>query len=297
MSKILDENKNGLVQKASLLKLTAKTLADNIRSGSFRSLYRGQGIEFSDVRDYLPGDNVRAIDWNVTARMGRPFIKQYEEDRELQVFFVLDRSLSMFSGSNTHTKIEAASEAAALLVLACLQNDSSIGAVFFDGKIRFSTKAKSGREQAMLILSRLDEAESKIEKGSVLSNAMTGAAKLLKRRSMIFVISDFRTTGWEDSFARLAAKNDVIALRITDPADSELPEIGTVSFMDMESGIVRRFPTSSPVFKNKWFEDNRYRVDSWKEFCVRHGAYPLTLSTSEEPALVLNRFFESRGER
>ena len=297
MPKILGENKNGLVKKASLLNLAAVSLADNLRSGNFKSLYRGQGIEFNGVREYNPGDNVRAIDWNVTARMARPFIKQYEEDRELQVLFVLDRSLSMFTGSNGQSKIQTASEAAALLVLACLQNQSSIGAVFFDGKIRFSARVKAGKDHAMMILSRLDELEADIESGSVLTSALSGAQKLLKRRAMVFVISDFRTTGWQDSLARLALKNDVIALRITDPTDSELPEIGTVAFVDMESGERRRFSTSSTSFKAEWFEDNRRRLDSWKEFCVRHGVWPLCLSTSEEPALVLNRFFGSRGER
>lgn len=297
MPKILDENKNGLVKKASLLNLAAVTLADNLRSGNFKSLYRGQGIEFNGVREYHPGDNVRAIDWNVTTRMARPFIKQYEEDRELQVLFVLDRSLSMFTGSNGKTKIQTASEAAALLVLACLQNQSSIGAVFFDGAIRFSVKAKTGKDQAMMILSRLDELEYDIDAGSVLGSALSGAQKLLKRRAMVFVISDFRTTDWQDSLARLASKNDVIALRITDPTDSELPEIGTVAFVDMESGERRRFSTASASFKAEWFEDNRRRLDSWKEFCVRHGAWPLCLSTSEEPALVLNRFFSGRENR
>lgn len=297
MAKLLSENKTELVKKASLLNLSAKTLAENLRSGNFKSLYRGQGIEFNGVREYNPGDNVRSIDWNVSARLARPFIKQYEEDRELHVFFVLDRSVSMFCGSNKKSKIETASNAAALLVLACLINNSSIGAVFFDGKIRFSAKASAGKEHAMMILSHLDEVDERIEKGSVLSNALTGAIKILKKRSMVFVISDFRTTGWETPLARLAVRNDVIALRITDPSDSELPEIGNVAFVDMESGERKRFSTSSKDFKSQWFEDNRQRVENWKSFCIRHGAYPLCLSTTEEPFLVLNQFFMSRGEK
>lgn len=297
MPKFFDENSNRLVQKASLLKLSAKTLADNLRQGGFKSLYRGQGMDFYGVREYNAGDNVRSIDWNVTARLGHPFVKLYEEDRELQVFFVLDRSLSMFCGTGTKTRIQTASEAAALLVLACLHNHSSVGAVFFDGKIRFSTKAKAGRDQAMMILSRLDEAEEKIVRGSVLASALKGAHKLLKKRSLVFVISDFRSSGWQDSLARLAEKNDVVALRITDALDSGLPEIGTALFSDVESGVTRSFPTSFKAFKNAWFEDNRRRMDSWKEFCLRHGISPVVLSTAEDSALVLNRFFCSRREK
>ena len=112
---VLSENRSRLAERAQLLRLESVKLADALRSGSFKSLYRGQGIEFSDVREYLYGDNVRAIDWNVTARMGRTFIKQYEEDRELQVFFIIDRSLSMLSGSRGKSRLEAASEAAAAM--------------------------------------------------------------------------------------------------------------------------------------------------------------------------------------
>lgn len=295
MPGILSDNKNALAKKASLLKLSASVLADSLRSGNFKSLYKGQGIEFNGVREYNPGDNVRSIDWNVTARLGKPFIKMYEEDRELQVFFVLDRSLSMYSPSAVKSKIECASEAAALLVLACLQNNSSVGAVFFDGKIRFSVKSRAGLAQAMMILSRLDETEQKIERGSALPSALSGAIKLLKRRSLVFVISDFRVSSWQENFARLAMKNDVIALCITDPLDSTLPEIGTATFCDIESGERRRFPTASKAFKNEWLSSNRRRIDSWQSFCVRHGAYPLTLSTSEDPAFVLGSFFAGRG--
>mgnify|MGYP002853791836 CR=1 FL=1 len=297
MPKILSKNKTGILKKASLLHLSATTLADHMKSGNFRSLYRGQGIEFCDVRDYLLGDNIRSIDWNVTARMGRPFIKQYEEDRELQVFFVLDRSSSMLLGSQNKSRLECASEAAALLLLAAGKTGASVGAVFFDGKIRFSTSPKAGHEQQMLILSNLDELDESIEEGSVLSNALTGALKLLKKRSLVFVISDFRSTGWQKPLARISAKNDVIALRITDPLDSSIPNIGTVTFRDPENGTLVKLPSASKKFQSAWLEENRHRIDLWQEFCIRHGSYPLTLSTTEEPALVLNRFFAHRSSK
>lgn len=297
MWKILRENKESLAKRASLLKLSAKILADRMCSGSFKSVARGQGIEFSDVREYLPGDNVRAVDWNVTARMGRPFIKQYEEDREMNVFFVVDRSSSMFSGSEGKSKLETASETAALLLLAAGQKGACVGAVFFDGKIQFSTKAKSGQQQIMMIFSKLDKPEENVEQGSVLSNALTGTSKLLKKRSLVFVISDFRTAGWKESIARLAQKHDVIAVLITDRIDRELPEIGTVPFYDMESGTVRKFPTSMKKFKEEWFKYSRRQTDSWKEFCVRHGVSPLMISTKEDPFLVLKSFFAPGGRR
>lgn len=294
MANVLKDRER-LVQRAMLLRLEARSIADAMRSGNFKSLYRGQGIEFSDVREYRLGDNVRAIDWNVTARMGRTFIKQYEEDRELQVFFIIDRSLSMLSGSKGRSRLEAASEACALLLLAAEQTASATGAVFFDGAIRFALAPKSGQQQTMILLSHLDEAEPNIIRGSVLANAITGAGKLLKKRSLVFIFSDFRATNWLQPFAQLAQKNDVVAVRVIDPLDSELPPMGTVPFSDTESGVQKLLPTSSKAFAQAWLDDNRRRTDIWSSECLRHGGYPVTLSTIEDALVVLSRFFSRRG--
>lgn len=291
-------NLNRLAQRASSLRLAAITLAENMRNGSFKSLYRGQGIEFSDVREYLTGDNVRSIDWNVTARMGRPFIKQYEEDRELSVFLILDCSRSMELGSDV-TRLSLAQEASALLLLACEHNAGAMGAVFFDGKIQFSCPPKAGRENSMMILSKLDKIdsipESEKSDGSALSNAINGAAKLLKKRSLVFILSDFRSSRWEKPFARLAQKHDVVALRITDPSDSELPEIGTIPFYDAESKKKSLFPTLSRRFKAQWREANQKRSEQWKDFCSKHGAFPLSISTQEDAVSTLQRFFKQKA--
>ena len=291
-------NVNRLAQRASSLRLAAITLAENMRNGSFKSLYRGQGIEFSDVREYLNGDNVRSIDWNVTARMGRPFIKQYEEDRELSVFLILDCSRSMELGSDV-TRLSLAQEASALLLLACEHNAGAMGAVFFDGKIQFSCPPKAGRENSMMILSKLDKIdsipESEKSDGSALSNAINGAAKLLKKRSLVFILSDFRSSRWEKPFARLAQKHDVVALRITDPSDRELPEIGTIPFYDAESKKKSLFPTLSRRFKAQWREANQKRSEQWKDFCSKHGAFPLTISTQEDAVSTLQRFFKQKA--
>ena len=292
-------NTERLAKRASQLRLSAITLAENMRQGSFKSLYRGQGIEFSDVREYLTGDNVRSIDWNVTARMGHAFIKQYEEDRELSVLLILDCSSSMEIPSRNATRLRAATEAASLLLLACEHNSAAIGSVFFDGKIQFSCAPKAGREHSMMILSKLDKIEYRTENekstGSVLQNALTGAAKLLKKRSLVFVFSDFRSAKWEEPFAQLAQKNDVIAVKITDDTDTELPEIGTVPFFDTESKKKSVFPTLSRRFKAEWAQADKNRTEQWKDFCIKHGASPVLLPTDEDCVLVFSRFFKQRS--
>ena len=295
MKHLLAVNRETLAKQAALLRLTAASLADSFKTGSFRSLFRGQGIEFSGVREYLRGDDVRAIDWNVTARMGKPYVKLFEEERELQIFIVVDRSFSMFSGTGSRTRYRTAAEAAVLVAMAAEINASSIGAVFFDGDIQFSCAPESGRKRTMLLLARLDEVDEYGTAGSALESALTGAGKLLKKRSLVFVFSDFRTVGWITSLASLAQKNDVVAVRIVDEIDNELPEIGTVPFIDSETAVRLVLPSSSSSFRNAWRSDNRRRFMHWQESCIRHGAVPLALSTDDEIARVLSNFFSYKG--
>lgn len=288
-------NVERLAKRASSLRLSAFSLAENMRQGNFKSLYRGQGIEFSDVRDYLPGDNVRAIDWNVTARMGRAFIKQYEEDRELSVLIILDCSSSMESNFGNTSKLSKAIEAASLLLFACEQNHAAVGTVFFDGKIQFSCEPKTGRENAMVILSKLDKIENRADdekaNGSVLPNALKGAGKLLKKRSLVFVISDFMSAKWETPMANLSQKHDVVPIFMTDSSDFELPELGTVSFYDTETQKKGVFPTNSKKFKSEWKEFHEKKIEAWRDFCVKHGSHPVILDTNEDCVAVLERVF------
>ncbi|MBR7064221.1 MAG: DUF58 domain-containing protein [Treponema sp.] len=235
MKHLLSSNQDVLARKAMLFRISASKLADSFKTGTFRSLFTGQGIEFSGVREYLRGDDIRTIDWNVTARMGKPFVKLFEEDRDLQLFLVVDRSLSMFTGLGSATRYSVAAQAAALITMAAELNGSEIGAVFFDGAIQFSCKPESGKQRTMLLLARLDEIDDDIKKGSALSASLRGAEQILKRRSLVFVLSDFRTSGFEHHLASLSQKNDVVAIRVVDDLDSELPQIGTFSFKDSES--------------------------------------------------------------
>lgn len=296
MKNFLRGNKESLSKKVSCLRLSSRAIADSLKGGSFRSLYRGQGIEFSGVREYLHGDDVRSIDWNVTARMCKPYVKMFEEDQQLQLFLVVDRSYSMLTGTNGRVKYEQAAEISAILSMAAELNESPIGAVFFDGKIHFTAEPKSGPGQTMLLLSRLDEIES-VDNGSALKNALTGAVKMIRNRSMIFIISDFRVSGWEEEFKMLSQKNDVTLIKITDPGELELPEVGTVPFTDAETGARLMLPTSSAVLKSMWRDEYRKRNERLKDFAFKHGSYFLSISTEEDAMNILVRHFASRERR
>ncbi len=285
-----------LVQKASFLRIQAQSLAEGMKNGNFRSLYRGQGIEFSGVRDYIRGDDIRSIDWNVTARMGRPFVKVFEEERELQIFIVMDSSASMFvdCGNKNPVKYAAGANLAALVTLAAEMNGCPVGAVFFDGQIHFSCKPQSGKERTMLLLTHLDKLPSQRVNGSVLGNALIGAAKILRKRSLVFVISDFRSADWETPLIKLSQKNDVVAIRLTDEFDRMLPSLGSVTFKDMESDLKMVLPTSSSRFREEWKNRNESMVWRWKENCIKHGILSYVMNASDDPLVLLGQVFGAK---
>ena len=290
-------NNESLIKKALYLRLMAEDIADGMKSGNFRSLYRGQGIEFAGVRDYNRGDDIRTIDWNVTARMGRPYIKVFEEERELQIFLVVDSSASMSldTKSGRRTKYASAAETAALVAIAAEINACPTGAVFFDGAIHFSCEPTLGKEQTMQILNHLDRLPSAPQPGSALPNAITAAAKVLRKRTLVFVLSDFRCGGWEKPLISLAQKNDVIAINLHDSYEEELPDLGTVTFKDVESGLKMNLPSSSPAFKKEWRHYNEMNQTRWQDFCIKHGIMPVLLDTKSEPVQVLNQIFARKA--
>ena len=292
-SEKLLSDQTSLIKRASYLRIVARDLADGMKAGNFRSLTRGQGIEFAGVRNYIRGDDIRSLDWNVTARMGNPYVKLFEEERELQIFIIVDSSKSMFLDTgDKKTKYSAAAEAAALVTIAAEMNGCPVGAVFFDGAIHFSCKPQFGREQTMLILTHLDRLSEKKVTGSALASALNGAGKLLKKRSLVFVFSDFRCGDWQKPLISLAQKNDVVALRLQDKFDSELPNYGTVLFEDAKSGYKLTIPTTTAKFKKEWRSYNLSNMRKWQDECNKHGIMPVVFDVKQDPLLVLSSVFE-----
>ena len=295
-TKLLLADSTTLTKNASTLRLRSHSISEEMKNGTFTSMFRGQGIEFSGVREYLLGDDVRSIDWNVTARSGKAFIKQFNEEREQTVFLIVDRSLSMETGSENFTRLNVASETAALLLFASQNNSCPVGIVLFDGAITFSAMPRRNTEHTMVILTKLAKRDKKVTEGSCLANALKGAEQLLKNRSMVFVISDFRCKDYEKSLASLAQKHDVVAIQITDNNDSELPNMGLISAIDTEEKIHQYLPTNSSDFRHFWREDNKKSLSQWKYMCKRHGVMPLIISTTDDPAVRLSKFFAVWGK-
>jgi uncharacterized protein (DUF58 family) len=288
-------DRHELLQKITTFPLAASVLAEDLLTGDFRSVFRGQGIEADEVRRYEIGDDIRSIDWNVSARFGTPYVKMYREEREFSVYLALDCSASMYCGS-VMNRSDQAVLAAALLAFSAERSGQRLGAVFFDNGIVKVFPASKGRPHTMAMISSALDARPEA-KGSNLGAALSGLERLLKRRSLIIVISDFFCMNWEQDMGRLCRKNDVIAIRITDPLNNSLFNAGLIPMEDPETGARIHAPTGFASFRSAWESWHQDRSTSWKAICRRAGAAPLELSTADDAASSLIRFFRGRGRR
>jgi len=231
-----------VLKQVKQIELRTRRLVGSLFSGEYRSVFRGQGIEFAEVRAYQHGDDFRAIDWNVSARMGHPYIKLFDEERELTVLLIVDRSGSVEFG-NPVLKAEREVEVAAILALAAAQHNDRVGAlVFSDGIDHVVTPAK-GRRHALRVIRDLLAFEPRGQ-GTNLALALAYAFRLLRHRSVVVVLSDFRAEGWEEPIRRLGRRHEVVAITVDDPREEILPDAGWLELEDAEAGTRVLVPTS-----------------------------------------------------
>jgi uncharacterized protein (DUF58 family) len=289
-------DRHELFRRITTFPLIARGLSEDLLSGNFQSVFRGQGIEFDEVRHYEIGDDVRSIDWNVSARFGIPYVKMYREEREVTVCIILDGSASMHSGSGALSRYEQAVLAAALTALSAESSGQPVGAVFFDRGLRRIFYPRKGRAHVMAMISAALR-ETRGGRGSSLGAALTGAARFLKRRSMVVILSDFLCVGWEREMEDLSRKHDVAVLGITDPMDLDMPRAGLLFVRDRETGKQFHAPTGFSGFRAAWSEWHRERLELWKAICRRCGVPCMELSTAEDAAVALRRFFGERKRK
>ena len=230
------------------IEITTRHLVRDIVAGEYSSAFRGRGVEFAEVREYLPGDDVRTIDWNVTARLGSAYVKRYLEERELSVLFVVDVSASGGFGSRLRTKMELGAEVTAVLALAAARNNDRIGAIFFTDRVEYHLAPAKGRRHVLRLISDLLAFEP-TGTGTDLGAALTELEPTLRRRAVIFVLSDFMASGHDTVIARLARRHDVVGLQLVDPRERELPAAGIVTLWDPETGRWQRIDTEAPAVR------------------------------------------------
>jgi uncharacterized protein (DUF58 family) len=292
-----------LLRRITTFPLLARGLAEDLLSGDFRSVFKGQGIEFDEVRRYEPGDDVRSIDWNVSARFGAAYVKMYREERELTVFLVVDSSASMFAAGAAEGDSPASADrmrrwdqailAAALVAFSAEQAGQRIGAVCFDRELRRVFKPRKGRSHVMSVISAL---LSTVEggRGSDLALALEGTGRLLKRRSLVVILSDFLSIGWEQELGHLCSAHDVIVIGVTDPLDRDMPNLGLLAMEDPETGAALHAPTGFASFRSAWADWHNDRTALWKALCRRCGAAYMELSTAGDAPAALTRLCGKR---
>jgi uncharacterized protein (DUF58 family) len=288
-----------LFERIRIFPIAALGLAEDLLAGDFRSVFRGQGMEFDEVRRYEQGDDIRSIDWNVSARFGTPYVKQYREEKELSVFLLLDCSASMQARRGELSPFEQGILIFALLSFSAEAAGQPVGAIFFDEEITRLFKPNKGRPHMLTMVSAALAAASPntAGSGSRLGRAIAGAERFLKRRSLVLVISDFFCINWEQELASLSRKHDVIAFRIVDPIDSEMLKAGLLRLEDPETGEKIEAPTGLHSFRTAWSLWHEERRNSWEAICRRAGAARLEISTSEDAFTALSRFFRGRRRR
>jgi uncharacterized protein (DUF58 family) len=283
-----------LLHKISTFPLIASVLAEHLVSGDFRSIFKGQGIEADEVRHYERGDDVRTIDWNVSARFGTPYVKLYREEREMTVFLVLDCSASMHCGSTLMSRYDQGLLCASLIAFSGEKAGQRVGALFFDREITKVFPPRKGRVHIMAMISSALGMNPRVQ-GSDLRAALVGLGRFLKRRSLVVVISDFFSVHWEQELGNLCRKHDVIALRIEDPLDTVMAGMGLISLEDPETRITYQVPASFPGFCSTWSAWHEQKRSAWQRICRTSGAGFMDISTAEDAPAKLIRFFGSRG--
>ena len=286
-------NPEQVMREVRRIEITTRHLVRDIVAGEYSSAFRGRGVEFAEVREYQPGDDVRSIDWNVTARLGAAYVKRYLEERELAVAFAVDFSASKRFGSRLRTKGDLATEVCAVLALAAARNNDRVGALFFTDRVERMVPARKGRRQVLRIVSELLSFEP-AGVGTDLTMALEYLDSVLRRRSVVFIVSDFLTAGYDSAVARLARRHDVIAVQISDPRERDLPPAGVIALQEPESGAWRHIDTGSPGVREE-FRRQMAGFDLALERRLRErGVDLIRLATDGSYAEPLIAFFRRR---
>ena len=283
-----------LLKKVRKIEIKTRGLSSQVFSGEYHSAFKGRGMAFSEVREYTPGDDVRTIDWNVTARFNTPFVKVFEEERELSVVLLVDVSASGIFGTQKQFKQELITELCAVVAFSASQNNDKIGVIFFSDKIEKFIPPKKGKSHVLRIIRELIEFKPE-NKQTNLELALKYLTNVIKKRSVVFLVSDFYAeTDYKDALKIANKKHDVVALRIIDKTEKELPNVGLIKLKDNESGKIIWADTSDKIFR-KQFAVNKIKFEAeLKDIFNRSGIDATEIYTHENYVKPLMNLFKNR---
>ena len=269
-----------LLKKVRKIEIKTRGLSSQIFSGEYHSAFKGRGMAFSEVREYIPGDDIRTIDWNVTARFNTPYVKVFEEERELNVVLLVDVSASGNFGTHKQIKQDLITELCAVLAFSASTNNDKIGVIFFSDKIEKFIPPKKGKTHILRIIRELINFEPQ-NKGTNITQALRFLTNAIKKRSIAFVISDFVDTNFDDAVKIANKKHDIVALRVFDKAEMEIPKIGLIKLKDNETGKIKWVDTSSNSFQKELKIQHLKTENKLKDTFSRAGVDYTKISTDE----------------
>lgn len=283
-----------LLKKVRKIEIKTRRLSDHIFGGEYHSTFKGRGMTFSEVRQYQFGDDVRSIDWNVTARYNEPYIKVFEEERELTMMLMVDVSGSQLFGTQQQFKREIITEIAATLAFSATQNNDKIGLILFTDQIELFIPPKKGRSHVLRIIRELIEFKPK-SKQTNLSAALKYLSNVMKKKAIVFVLSDFMDDDYQRTLKIVGGKHDVTGIRIYDRHEEEIPNLGMVPMEDEETGQVLLVNTGSKATRQQYANYYQERVDYFKDSFNRSGAGSLSSRVEESYVKKLLGYFKRRG--
>ncbi len=283
-----------LLDQVRRLEIRTRRIVDELFGGEYHSVFKGHGVEFREVREYQPGDDVRSIDWNVTARHGSPFVKQYDEERELTILLLADLSASERFGSDRRSKAEALAEAGALLALSAVSNNDKVGLILFTDEIELYLPPSKGRRHALRVLRELLYHPPR-GRGTDLRLALETLNRVQKRSAVCFLLSDFLATGYEKDLMVSARRHDLIAVHLVDPRERELPAVGLVQLEDAETDEPGLVDTADPAVREEFARRAARREDDLHRSLRRMGCDLIELDVTRPAIDPLMRFFLRRG--
>ncbi len=287
---------HNILRNVRRIEIRTTKLVNSLFGGEYQSVFKGQGIEFADVREYIPGDDIRTIDWNVTARSQHPYIKKYAEERELQVVFLVDSSASTFFGTRDRLKSEAIAEVCALLAFSAWKNNDKVGLVSFTDQIEKYVAPRKGRSRILRVIRDILYPEIK-GKGTDIKMALDFANRVLRRRGIIFLVSDFIGDGYLTPLRILAKKHDLIAIKLNDPLEKRFPKAGFVELKDAESGKRAFVNTHSGKWRREYRENARKRDEKIKSEFKSAKIDSIDLELGKDTIDPILRFFKEREKR
>jgi uncharacterized protein (DUF58 family) len=285
-----------LLRHIRRLEIRTRRAVNDMLAGQYHSVFRGTGLAFEEVREYQPGDEVRTIDWNVTARMGHPFVKRYREEREQTVVLVVDVSASQAFGTSARMKMEVSAELSALLAFSVVQNNDKAGLILFSDEVEHYLPAGKGSSHVLRLV-RDVLYHSPHGRGTNIAAALSYLSRVTHRRAIVFLISDFLTTDYERAMRLAARRHDLVAIRIEDPREHELPAAGLVEIRDVETGRRLLVDSSSRAFRMAFADASRARQQAFHEFCRSADIDVVDVQTDGRYVEPLVRFFRRRERR